>query len=59
MSTTNNITKETTLKLEAGKKYILKLHLGMTSVKFEAAVTGWDETTAAEEVMLPINKGSN
>ena len=59
VSVTNNITKETTLNLEAGKKYILKLHLGMTSVKFEAAVTGWDETTAAEEVMLPINKGSN
>lgn len=29
------------VKLEAGKKYTLKLHLGMTDVKFEATVQDW------------------
>ena len=44
-------------QLEAGKKYTLKLHLGMSTVKFDAAVTGWDNTTTAEEeAHLPINK---
>ena len=39
----NRITKRDvfTGKLEAGKKYTLKLHLGMTDVKFEATVEAW------------------
>lgn len=32
-------------KFENGKKYTLKLHLGMNSVNFDAAVSGWDSTT--------------
>ena len=44
------------LKLEAGKRYELKLHLGLTSVKFEAVVTAWDDTTnASTDVNLPAN----
>ena len=54
VSTTNNITKETTLKLEAGKKYILKLHLGMTSVKFEAVTANWG-TGGDGKANLPAN----
>ena len=47
-------------QLEAGKKYTLKLHLGMSTVKFDAQVSEWqDANQAEEEVMLPINKGSN
>lgn len=53
VSTTNNITKETTLNLEAGKKYILKLHLGMTSVKFDAEATDWGDSTLSGEANLP------
>lgn len=54
VSTTNNITKETTLNLEAGKKYILKLHLGMTSVKFEAEAADWTDGEGGE-TYLPKN----
>lgn len=54
VSVTNNITKETTLNLEAGKKYILKLHLGMTSVKFEAVTAAWTDGEAGE-TYLPKN----
>jgi len=54
VSVTNNITKETTLNLEAGKKYILKLHLGMTSVKFEAEAADWG-TGGDGEANLPAN----
>jgi hypothetical protein len=57
----NKITKaitfgstETALKLTAGKKYTVKLHLGMTSVKFEADVEGWDNGDTGEP-WLPIN----
>ena len=54
VSVTNNITKVTTLNLEAGKKYILKLHLGMTSVKFEAEAADWG-TGGDGEANLPAN----
>lgn len=40
------------IRLEAGKRYILRLHLGMTSVKFQAeiAVTDhWSEWTEGKE----------
>ena len=41
--------------LENGKKYILHLHLGMNSVKFDAAVTEWDPTPIHRDVELPFN----
>lgn len=63
----NNITKtvELTLSdgskdefsLEAGKKYTLNLHLGMTSVKMEASVADWDEGNSAD-VDLPVNSST-
>jgi len=33
-----------TSALQSGKKYTLKLHLGMNSVKFDADVADWDDT---------------
>ena len=41
-------------KLENGKAYTLKLHLGMNSVKFDASVTDW-EIQAANDIDLPAN----
>ena len=43
------------LKLEAGKKYTINLHLGMSQVEFEAEVSDWDDTAAAGEAWLPSN----
>ncbi|MBF6627575.1 MAG: fimbrillin family protein [Proteiniphilum sp.] len=40
---------------EAGKAYSFNLHLGLTSVKFSATVTGWDETSSDTVVNVPIN----
>lgn len=37
-----------------GKAYMFNLHLGMTSVKFDASVTGWD-TETEHVVNVPIN----
>ena len=37
-----------------GKSYTINLHLGLNSVKFDAAVTDWVETSAAD-VDLPAN----
>ncbi len=60
----NTITKTITFNgadknyLEAGKKYTLKLHLGLNSVKFSADVTGWDTTPAETDEWLPYNKTS-
>lgn len=43
-------------KLENGKKYLLKLHLGLNSVKFDADVTDWvDQTSSSSEGNLPAN----
>jgi len=42
-------------KFENGKSYVLKLHLGMNSVKFDAAVVDWVDATAAD-VYLPKNE---
>ncbi|MBQ8009324.1 MAG: Ig-like domain-containing protein [Bacteroidaceae bacterium] len=57
-SVENKITKTisfgTSNKLEAGKKYNLTLHLGMTSVKFDATVTEWG-TGETVETDLPKN----
>ena len=42
--------------MENGKKYTLKLHLGLNSVKFDADVDGWTEVTPGTETWLPSNK---
>lgn len=41
-------------KFENGKSYIIKLHLGMNSVKFDAAVTEW-VAAVTDEPWLPSN----
>ena len=56
----NKITKTITFAgnknyLEAGKKYIVKLHLGMNSVKFDADVSDWVNATPESEGWLPSN----
>ena len=43
------------MKLVSGKKFTVRLHLGMTSVKFDAEVTDWDTGDEAD-VDLPYNK---
>lgn len=53
---TNVITKTITgLKLEAGKEYTINMHLGMTSVKFDATVSEWG-SGATKQVGLPENQ---
>ncbi len=42
----------------AGKAYQVSLHLGMTSVKFDAAITDWPTTQVADNTDLPINAPS-
>lgn len=44
----------TPMKLVAGKKYTIKLHLGLTSVKFDAKVSDWEEGDEAN-TDLPYN----
>ena len=52
---TNEITSsDFAFDFAAGKAYTFNLHLGMTSVKFDADVTGWDEQTGTV-VNVPIN----
>jgi hypothetical protein len=47
-SIANNITKEAIfgagIDFEPGKQYVIKIHLGMTSVKVDAEVTEWTTT---------------
>ncbi|MCR5575278.1 MAG: fimbrillin family protein [Bacteroidaceae bacterium] len=65
-SVENKITKTITFgtgatasnKLEAGKQYNLTLHLGMTTVKFEAEVTDWGDTAVEGSANLPDNMGT-
>lgn len=45
----------TNFTFEAGKAYTFNLHLGMTSVKFDAEVSGWDDINPGTVVNLPIN----
>ncbi len=53
---TNVITSEQfAFSFVAGKAYTFNLHLGMTSVKFDATVTGWDGVTPETVVNVPIN----
>jgi hypothetical protein len=62
-SVENKITKLITLsngdnlELAAGKNYRVNLHLGMTSVKFEAEVTNWNDVEITN-VDLPVNAPS-
>ncbi|MBQ7427589.1 MAG: fimbrillin family protein [Prevotella sp.] len=44
----------TSSKLEAGKGYVINLHLGMNDVNFDAAVSPWEEVTPTD-VDLPAN----
>ena len=41
--------------LESGKKYQILLHLGMNSVKFEAAVSDWNSTLGEGKAWVPSN----
>ena len=58
-SDSNTLTKQVKFgdltKLENGKKYLLKIHLGLNSIKFDADVTDWDDTAEAGNVYLPSN----
>ena len=40
--------------IESGKAYVIKMHLGMTSVKFDASVVPW-ATGGTTEPVLPAN----
>ena len=56
----NRITKSisfgdpTNNKIEAGKGYVINLHLGMNDVNFDAAVAAWEDVTPTD-VDLPAN----
>ena len=50
----NAITKTTTIQLENGKSYNLKLILGLTSVKLDATVADW-QLADDVEINLPKN----
>lgn len=58
-STVNQTIKNivTLPSLDVNKYYTLILHLGLTSVKFEASVTDWDTPTTSEDehIWLPSN----
>jgi len=56
VSVENRITKKVDMSLVNGKKYTLKLHLGMNSVKFDAAVDDWDDG-ASSDAWLPSSTG--
>lgn len=63
ISIENKITKEVVFGedeyLKAGKKYTLILHLGLNSVKFDAAVSEWTDNSAAADSWLPGNGDSS
>ena len=51
----NNITSDAfSFTFDQGKAYNFVLHLGLTSVKLSASVSGWDETDHV--VNVPLNK---
>lgn len=54
ISNTITLSSGTAMKLIAGKKYTIKLHLGMTSVKFDAFVSDWADGDVAD-TDLPHN----
>ena len=55
ISKTITLTSGDAMKLEAGKKYTINLHLGLSQVEFDAKVEDWDDTAAAGEAWLPGN----
>jgi len=55
ISKTITLTSGDAMKLEAGKKYTIQLHLGLSQVEFDAKVEDWDDTAAAGEAWLPGN----
>lgn len=65
LSTQNKIRKKSyevfntgtkVIKMQAGLSYTLNIHLGMTSVKVDATVQPWDDSTAAGNAELPANQ---
>jgi len=57
----NRITKTVSFGsdgMQNGKHYTLSLHLGMNSVKFDAAVSDWQEASVKPEADLPLNMPS-
>ena len=52
----NTITKTIDLTMEAGKKYVVALHLGLNSVDFDADITAWGDGEDTE-ANLPANSG--
>jgi len=44
---------DATIQMEAGKKYNIRLHLGITSVKVDASVTTWPTDGTSANVQLP------
>ena len=56
ISKTITLTSGDAMKLEAGKKYTIQLHLGLSQVEFDATVDEWDDAAAAAgEAWLPGN----
>ena len=45
----------TDFSLEAGKKYSIALHIGLTSVKFDATVSNWGGDTTGTGMDVPQN----
>ncbi|MBQ8009197.1 MAG: Ig-like domain-containing protein [Bacteroidaceae bacterium] len=48
------LTSGETMRMEAGKHYILNLHLGMTSVKLNATISDWSDGGSGN-ADLPVN----
>jgi hypothetical protein len=54
----NKISKETGVTIQAGKSYIIKIVVGLESVKFTVEVTDWQPKPATEtDVDMPFNPG--
>ena len=54
ISKTITLTSGDAMKLEAGKKYTIQLHLGLSQVEFDATVSDWVENEGGE-AWLPGN----
>lgn len=52
---TNNVSTKFNFNFKAGEAYTFSLHLGMTSVKLEATVDGWDDG-GEWAVNVPLNE---
>ena len=56
ISKTITLTSGDAMKLEAGKKYTIQLHLGLSQVEFDATVDEWVDAASEEgEAWLPEN----